>query len=127
MSTINYPEADTIQRRPSLVRFEIAENELIVSGQLRDADVDLIVDWGRGLLDGAGECTVLDLTNAEPPSSTFVGTLARLAMRAHARAKTLVIRAAGRTADWLVWSGLHRVAQLDVSAHARRRSTRQTA
>jgi len=103
-------------RGATMVRFEISHNELIVTGRLRTDDVELLVDWGRGLFDGDSPEAVLDLRNAVAPSTTFVGAVAQMAMEARSKSKKLIVRATGRTADWLVWSGLHRVAHLDVEA-----------
>jgi hypothetical protein len=103
-------------RGTTMVRFEITRNELVVSGRLKIDDVDLLVDWGRGLLDSGTDEIVLDLRGAEAPSKTFVGAVAQIAMCAHTKSKTLLVKATGRTADWLVWSGLHRVARLEVQA-----------
>ena len=104
--------------------FEIVLNELAVTGELGPDDMDLLVREGHGLLGAVGAVgamgaegteVVLDMRGASPSGSAFIGAVAQIAMEARTRSKALVVRATGRTADWLVWAGLHRVARLDVS------------
>lgn len=100
--------------------FELVRNELAVTGELGPDDMDLLVREGHGLLGALGAMgaegteAVLDMRGASPSGSAFVGAVAQIAMEARTRSKALVVRATGRTADWLVWAGLHRIARLDV-------------
>ncbi len=92
--------------------------ELVVRGHVAGEGLSSMLEKGRDLLDAEGGELVLDMRSASVDGSLFVGTISRLALEARAHAKTLVVRANGRVADWLVWAGLHRVARLDVSACA---------
>ena len=92
--------------------------ELVVRGHVVAEGLNSLLEKGRDLLDTEGRELVLDMRSASVDGSLFVGTISRLALEARARTKTLVVRANGRVADWLVWAGLHKVARLDVSACA---------
>jgi hypothetical protein len=89
-------------------------DELVVWGAVSDRDLEQMLAFGRELLSSREDEIALDMRSASVDGSGFVGTVAQLAMEARALAKTLVLRAAGRTADWLAWSGLQRVARLEV-------------
>ena len=91
-------------------------SELVLRGHMAGEELDAMLRKGRELLSAGGGELVLDMRAASVDGSFFVGTVGRLALDARSRAKTLVIRANGRIADWLVWAGLHKVARLDVSA-----------
>jgi hypothetical protein len=92
--------------------------QLVVRGHVAGEGLSSVLEKGRDLLDAEGGELVLDMRSASVDGSLFVGTISRLALEARAHAKTLVVRANGRVADWLVWAGLHRVARLDVSSCA---------
>ena len=102
------------------IRATVGEDacELVVRGHVAGEGLASMLEKGRDLLDAGGRELVLDMRSASVDGSVFVGTIGRLALEARARSKTLVVRANGRVADWLVWAGLHKVARLDVSACA---------
>jgi anti-anti-sigma regulatory factor len=100
-----------------MVRFEISRNRLSISGRLRITDVDLLIEWCRGLLCSDYDEVTLDLSEAQTHSAAFVGAIAEISMQARAKGKVLIVKVAGRTADWLVHSGLHRVVRLQITGN----------
>ncbi len=88
--------------------------EIVVWGDVSREECQALVECGREVLGGEAETIVLDLRSTTFSSSEFVGTVAELAMKARALAKEFTVRACGRTADWLAWSGLQKVLRLDV-------------
>lgn len=92
--------------------------EIIVWGTVSREDLPALLACGREVLAGECDAVVLDLRSATFDSSEFVGTMGELAMEARALAKTFALRASGRGADWLAWSGLQKIARLEVFSGA---------
>jgi hypothetical protein len=92
--------------------------EIIVWGPVGEADLRDLLACGTETLAEACDVVVLDLRSATFDSSEFVGTVAELAMEARSAAKAFTLRASGRAADWLAWSGLQRIAKLEVFSGA---------
>jgi len=90
--------------------------EIVVWGDVSPAECRDLDDCAGEALAGDAKTIILDLRSANFISSEFVGTVAKFAMDARALAKSVTIRACDHAADWLAWSGLHRIARLDVYA-----------
>lgn len=88
--------------------------EIVVWGDVSREECQDLVECGSEVLGGEAEIIILDLRSATFSSSEFVGTVAEIAMKARAVAKGFTVRACGRTADWLAWSGLQKILRLDV-------------
>jgi anti-anti-sigma regulatory factor len=88
--------------------------EIIVWGDVSHKECQDLVECGSEVLGGEAATIILDLRSASFCSSEFVGAVAEIAMKARALAKEFTVRACGRTADWLAWSGLQKVLRLDV-------------
>jgi hypothetical protein len=102
---------------PFAATVDADESKLEVRGDLGQTELRDLLANGRRLLDGfAAERLILDMRRANTADSSFIGTVAELALEAKSRSKELVVCASGRAADWLVWAGLHKIAGLDVSA-----------
>ena len=93
--------------------------EIVVWGDVSQEESKALVECGMEVLGGEAEAVILDLRSATFDSSEFVGAVAELAMKARALAKVFTVRACGRAADWLAWSGLQRVLRLDVFSGAK--------
>jgi hypothetical protein len=96
--------------------FTAGPGRLGVSGSLGVDELDEFLRRGRDLLGGAGPEFELDMIAVSPEASAFIGVVAQLGLEARSRSKKVIVRATGRTADWLVWSGLHRIVSLHVSS-----------
>jgi hypothetical protein len=88
--------------------------EIVVWGPIAREDLHSLLECCREVL--AGDCSkiILDLQSATIDSSEFVGTIGELAMEARSLAKDFSLRACDRIADWLAWSGLQKIARLEV-------------
>ena len=100
-----------------MAEFARSGNELKVSGLLSAQENDHLTGHGNDLIVNAeAPELILDVSAASFGDSSFVGVIAQLGGEARSRSKTLIVRAAGRPADLLVWAGLHRLVTLHVSA-----------
>jgi len=88
--------------------------EIVVWGDVSREECEELAECAGEVFAGKAETVVLDLRSATFNSSEFVGAVAKLAMEARALAREFTVRASGRVADWLAWSGLQRIARLDV-------------
>ena len=88
--------------------------EIVVWGAVSREECQGLVECTEEVLAGDSLTIILDLRSATFSSSEFVGAVAKLAMDARALAKSFTVRACDRAADWLAWSGLQRIARLDV-------------
>jgi anti-anti-sigma regulatory factor len=98
-----------------MTNYSLEGNSLAVSGELANELLDEFVDRGLALLDIPVPQVILDIRQTSQADSAFLGAIAQLGAEARTRAKTLVVRAQGRTADVLVWAGLHRIVTLYIS------------
>lgn len=99
-----------------MAEFVRSGNELKVSGLLSAQEYDQFMAYGSDLASAEAPELILDIKAASFEDSSFVGVIAQLGGEARSRSKTLIVRAAGRPADLLVWAGLHRLVTLHVSA-----------
>jgi anti-anti-sigma regulatory factor len=99
-----------------MTTYEIEGNSLSVSGALSTDRLDEFVQQGMALLDIPVPQVILDIRQTSQEDSAFLGAIAQLGAEARTRSKTLVVRAMGRTADVLVWAGLHRIVTLYISS-----------
>jgi hypothetical protein len=98
-----------------MATYEREGDVLKVSGAVSSEDLGAFFDRGVELVRDAGSEAVVDVTGVSLEDSSFIGTIADLGSQARLLSKTLTVRAAGRTADLLVWAGLHRLLTLRVS------------
>jgi len=88
--------------------------EIVVWGTVSSEECRDLVECTEEVFAGEFQTVILDLRSATFSSSEFVGAVAKLAMDARALAKSFTVRACDRAADWLAWSGLQKIARLDV-------------
>jgi anti-anti-sigma regulatory factor len=98
-----------------MLSFDREGNGLRVSGSLGSAEMEEFLRRGQELLGGEAPQLLLDIRQAQPKDSSFLGVIAQLGAEARGRSKTLIVRANGRVADLLVWAGLHRIVTLYVA------------
>jgi len=103
-----------------MTSYAIEGNGLTVNGSIASEGLDEFVRQGMTLLDIPVPQLILDIRDTAQEDSAFLGAIAQLGAEARARSKTLVVRANGRTADVLVWAGLHRIVTLYISSQAAR-------
>jgi len=99
-----------------MTTYSLEGNSLAVNGSINNEELDEFVNKGMGLLDIPVPQVILDIRETSHGDSSFLGAIAQLGSEARTRAKTLVVRATGKTADVLVWAGLHRVVTLYISS-----------
>lgn len=103
-----------------MVSYAREGNGLKVSGTIGSHDMDEFLKQGGELLQAEAPQLLLDIRQAVPDDSSFLGVVAQLGAEARAASKTLIVRAQGRVADLLVWAGLHRVVTLYVGTPSAR-------